>query len=221
MFEYNPSYANSVATNEFYFIDTSSHANKFRFLTRQVQHGRNDANNGWNPRVFIENLNNNFNEGFFKRKELIGPSSTANCEIPLNRYSFFESLENKLLPSSKIELDIEIESDNNLIWRKGGDICKIIITKLQLFVPKIIFNSEGLTTKKSSSHLNEYLVNSSNLNQKEGNFRITNSISKPSHVFIFIVNTIKNDSQTENPFLYNTFNVANIHQLKRCHLKSK
>ena len=98
---------------------------------------------------------------------------------------------------------------------------KIIITKLQLFVPKIIFNSEGLTTKKSSSHLNEYLVNSSNLNQKEGNFRITNSISKPGHVFIFIVNTIKNDSQTENPFLYNTFNVANIHQLKRCHLKSK
>ena len=62
-------------------------------------------------------------------------SSTVNCEIPLNRYSFFETLNDKLLPSSKIELNIKIESDNNLIWRQGNDVCRIIITKLQLFVP--------------------------------------------------------------------------------------
>ena len=30
--EYNKSYADSVATNEFYFLDTSKNANKNRFI---------------------------------------------------------------------------------------------------------------------------------------------------------------------------------------------
>ena len=44
----------------------------------------------------------NYNKGFAARKALLGLSSKENCEIPLNRYSF-ESLEEKLLPHTKIE----------------------------------------------------------------------------------------------------------------------
>ena len=47
------------------------------------------------------------------RKLLLGTSAKVNCEIPLNRYSFFEALEDKLLPNTKTELDIEIEKDSN------------------------------------------------------------------------------------------------------------
>ena len=55
-----------------------------------------------------------FNEGFSKRKALLGTSGIVHCEIPLNRYSFFEALEDKLLPNTKIEINFEIEKDDNL-----------------------------------------------------------------------------------------------------------
>ena len=117
LLEYNPSYAQSVATNEFYFLDTSRAAEE-----RPAQA--------------------TYNKGFHARKALLGVSATVNCEIPLNRYSFFEALEDKLLPNTKIELNIENEKDANLIFQ-GADNCRVIITRLQLFIPKLTFNSEG------------------------------------------------------------------------------
>ena len=59
----------------------------------------------------LDNTPVSFNEGFAKRKALLGTSSTVNCEIPLNRYSFFEALEDKLLPNTKIEINFEIEKE--------------------------------------------------------------------------------------------------------------
>ena len=63
-------------------------------------------------------------------------------KFSLNRYSFFEALEDKLLPNTKIELSLETEKDINLIWQTGAD-CRVIITRLHLFVPRLSFNSEG------------------------------------------------------------------------------
>ena len=127
------------------------------------------------------------------------------CEIPLNRYSFFEILEDKLLPNTKIELNIELESDNNLIWRTGGADCRVILTRFQLFIPRITFNSEGQKFYMENYHkpckwtyLNEVVERSNNSQQQTGHFRITNAISKPRHVFVFGINTANIDSQTAN-----------------------
>ena len=138
--EYSPTYANNIATNEFYFLDTSRNPAEDKYNTRQVQHGRNDVGNGWEAKNFLDTTNNNYNKGFAGRKALLGTSSTVNCEIPINRYSFFKSLKNKLLPNTRIELNLEIGKDNNLIWQNGAN-CRIIITRLQLFVPRLIFNA--------------------------------------------------------------------------------
>ena len=216
MLEFNTSYVETIATNEFYYLDTSNSPNRNKYLTRQVQHGRNSADNGWAPRLFIDNVNTTYNEGFDKRKKQLENSRTVNCEIPLNRYSFFEALRDKMLPYSRFELNMEFESDNNLIWREGINVCRIIITKLQLYIPQ----STLITKMSPKSYLNEYVTNSTDLRQREGNFRITNDISKPRHVFIFIVNSVNINSQTANPFLYQTFNVANNRKLTRCYLKA-
>ena len=215
MLEYNPYYAETIGTNEFYYLDTTNSPNRNKYLTRQVQHGRNNANTGWTPRIFIENEDTTYNEGFDARKKQLGNSSIVNCEIPLNRYSFFEALKGGMLPDSRFELNIEFESDNNLIWRQGNDVCRVIITKLQLYIPRV-----KCTTMAPKSYLNEYVTNSTDLRQREGNFRITNDISNPRHVFIFIVKSANINSQTANPFLYQTFNVANNRKLKRCYLKA-
>ena len=227
LLEYNKSYADSVATNEFYFLDTSTSANKNRFTRRNVTHRRNAANGAEEEGLMIDNTPASFNEGFAKRKALLGTSSTVHCEIPLNRYSFFEALENKLLPNTKIEINFEIEKDDNLIWRTGGNRCRVVITRLQLFVPRIIYNKDGheiymrdYLKPDTLPYLNEVVETNLATNQAVGNFRITNGISKPRHVFVFFINTPNIESQTANPFLYNTFSVStDPRTLNRCYLE--
>ena len=227
LLEYNKSYADSVATNEFYFLDTSTSANKNRFTRRKVEHRRNDADGGYGAGIMLDNTPASYNEGFAKRKALLGTSSTVNCEIPLNRYSFFEALEDKLLPNTKIEINYEIENDDNLIWRSGGNACRVVITRLQLLVPRLVFNSEGSKIYMSEylkpykwTYLNEVVETIIIENQAVGNFRITNGIKKPRHVFVFIINNANIGSQTANPFLYNTFSVStDPRTLNRCYLE--
>ena len=226
LLEYNPSYVESVATNEFYYLDTSRHAEKNKYTKRQVTHRRNAANNGDEAGLMLDDVEANYNKGFAARKALLGDSATVRCDIPLNRYSFFEALEDKLLPNTKIEIKIELESDNNLIWRTGGNNCRVILTRLQLFVPKLMFNDDGMKLLLPNylkpykwKYLNEVVERSNNSQQQTGQFRITNAISKPRHVFVFAINTANIESQTANPFLYNTFSLPNNANISRCYLE--
>ena len=217
LLEYNPSYVKSVAENEFYYLDTSREAVATEFTI-------NNTNVTGGADV-VKGRGANYNKGFAARKLLLGASATVNCEIPLNRYSFFEALEDKLLPNTKIELNIEIEKDANLIFQ-NSDNCRVIITRLQLFVPKLTFNSEGQKLYMDNylkpykwTYLNEVVERSNNTQQQTGHFRITNAISKPRHVFVFGINTARIDSQTANPFLYDTFNLPNTANISRCYLE--
>ena len=196
LLEYSPAYIQSTGTNEFFHIDTT--------------------------RTPVEADN----KGFAVRKLLLGTSQIVTRELPLNRYSFFESLELNLLPSGRLELNIEIESDANLIWQ-GANNCRVIITKLQLIVPRITFNSEGQSLYMSKFlkpykwiYLRENIERSNSTTQRAGHFKISSGISKPRHVFVFIINDASIDSQTSNPFLYNTFSVStDPRTLINCHLE--
>ena len=102
LLEYNPSYAKSVGTNEYYFPDTSRHAESKKFTRREVTHRRSAANDADERGLMIDDVDVNYNKGFAARKLLLGASAEVNCEIPLNRYSFLEELQDKL----RIELQI-------------------------------------------------------------------------------------------------------------------
>ena len=232
LLEYNPSYAKSIGTNEYYFLDTSRHTDVNKYTRRSVSHRRNAANNGDEPGLMLDDVNTNYNKGFAARKVLLGASAEVSCEIPLNRYSFFEELRDKLLPNMKIELDIEFDDDKNLIWRGGaadaaGTSYRLIIRRLQLFVPRLIFNSEGQKLYMENylkpfkwSYLNETVSTNNPANQKTGHFRITNGISKPRHVFVFFILNENINNQLRNPFLYNTFDLSsNNTKLRRCYLE--
>ena len=201
LLEYSPVYAQSTATNEFFHLDTSRSAEERPAQAR-------------------------YNKGFAERKLLLGVSNTVTRELPLNRYSFFEALDRNMLPSGRMELNIEFESDANLIWQ-AADNCRVIITKLQLIVPRITFNSEGQSIYMSKflkpykwMYLRENIERSNSTTQRSGNFKISSGISKPRHVFIFIINDASINSQTSNPFLYNTFSVStDPRNLINCHLE--
>ena len=201
LLEYSPGYAISTATNEFFYLDTSRAAEE-----RSAQAA--------------------YNKGFATRKTLLGTSSIITRELPLNRYSFFEVLERNLLLSGRLELNIEFESDANLIWQ-AADNCRVVLTKLQLIVPRITFNSEGQSLYMSKYlkpykwvYLRENIERSNSTSQRAGHFKISSGILRPRHVFVFIINDADIDSQTSNPFLYNTFNVStDPRTLQNCHLE--
>ena len=201
MLEYAPAYVESLATNEYFYVDTSRHPQE-------------------------DSTHDNYNKGFADRKVLLGTSSVVNTDIPLNRYSFFESLEDELLPNTKVELHVKIEGDGNVIWQAGAN-CRVIITRMQLIVPRVTFNSEGQELYMSTylkphkwTYLRENIERSNSSTQRAGNFRISNGISKPRHVFVFIINDASISNQAENPFLYNTFSVSTDPQtLVKCHLE--
>ena len=201
LLEYSPGYAQSTATNEFFHLDTHRAAEE-----RPAQAA--------------------YNKGFAERKLLLGTSSVVTRELPLNRYSFFEALEMNLLPSGRLEMNIEFESDANLIWQ-AADNCRVVLTKLELIVPRITFNSEGQSIYMSRflkpykwTYLRENIERSNSSTQRAGHFKISSGISKPRHVFVFIINDADVDSQTSNPFLYNTFSVStDPRTLQNCHLE--
>ena len=196
LLEYNRAYAHSIGGNQFYYPDTS------RTATRAA------------------------NVGFASRKVVLGASSLVNVEIPLNRYSFFESLEDELLPNTKTEIEVELESDNNLIWRTGGAACRIVLKKFRLWVPRIIFTPEGESLYMSKylkphkwTYLKEMVLAANTTQQKTGTFKISSGVNRPRHVFVWVTNDASQNDQTQNPFLYNTFSVANDQTLSSCQLE--
>ena len=200
LLEYDTSYANSIGTNQFFYLDTSRSAEE---RTAQAA----------------------YNKGFASRKALLGVSSTVNTEIPLNRYSFFESLEDELIPNTKVEIQVTLESDDNLVWQAGAD-CRVVLTKFKLWVPRIIFTPEGESQYMSKylkphkwTYLKEMVARGNSTRQKTGTFKISSGINRPRHVFVWISNDANQDLQTANPFLYNTFSVANNRTLTSCQLE--
>ena len=218
LLEYSPSYAKQTASNEFFYLDTTRHAEETEFTINNT-----NVTGGANV---VKGRVANYNKGFALRKALLGASATVNTEIPLNRYSFFEMLENKLLPNTRVEINFEIESDGNLIWQAGAD-CRVVITRMQLYVPRITFNSQGQSSYMSQylkphkwTYLRENIERSNSSQQRAGHFRISSGISKPRHVFVFIINDANIDAQTVNPFLYDTFSVStDPRTLSNCHLE--
>ena len=107
---------------------------------------------------------------------------------------FLEVLDKHRAPI-RTKVNLEIDNDNNILWQNGAN-CRIIITRLQLFIPRLIFNAEGQKLYMENylkpykwPYLNEVVKVSNNTRQQTGLHKITTGISKPRHVFVFIINS--------------------------------
>ena len=113
LLEYSDDYSRSVAKNSFWYLDT------------------NDSTQ-------------NTNLGYLARKTLTqgrnagpaGPGKEVNVTIPLNRYSFFETLEGKLLPPLQLKIEIERTPDAELLYG-AVDTDRLIINRFYLWVPRL------------------------------------------------------------------------------------
>ena len=152
------------------------------------------------------------NSGFKARYDQIVGNATVNSIISLNKLSFFEGLEgNMLLPSQ-----IQFTDDATLICKNAGvDEGRVIVTKFMLWLPRIIFNSDGMSyvlenymKPGSWSYLREIIQDSASSQQTKQYFRITDGVKNPKHIFIYLQQSI-----VDRPHLLNTFNLNN-HRLQ-------
>ena len=191
LLKYTKSYADSVGQDQLFYVDTNTGTAE--------------------PRA-AEAL---YNEGFAKRKKLTDAAAINKISIPLNQYSYFAGFKNQLHPNIKTNILIKLENDNNIIFRNvAAPDSKVIVTKLRLWCPKIIFNGLGMkeyTEKYLKPKKWTYLREHHEISQTtaiNSYFRISTGIRRPRHVLLWVVNNAKYSNQQRNIFSFDTFAIG-------------
>ena len=193
LLKYTKSYADSIGQDQFFYVDTGT----------GIAEARPNENNS--P----------YNEGFAKRKKLTDAAAVNKISIPLNLYSYFAAFKNQLHPNIKTNILIRLEDDANIIFRHtNAPESKVIVSKLRLWCPKIIFNGLGMkeyTEKylkpKKWTYLreNHEIIQTTAVNSY---FRISTGIRRPRHVLLWVVNNTQYSSQLGNIFTFDTFTIG-------------
>jgi len=132
----------------------------------------------------------------------------VNVKIPLNRYSFFEELEGRILPPMQVTREIELNPDAELIF---GDVTttRVTIDRFYLWVPKIL-PKDSLMTKYISEFQKptrwKYLREKhfvSAVTRNAVDYRITSSVVNARHVFVFLQRLTRNNIE-QNPYIFDT-----------------
>ena len=152
------------------------------------------------------------NTGFASKAALTNAAGGVNLIVPLNKYSFFAASQNVVYPTGKMELNITLESDGNVLYKDGAAAeGRYVVTKMRLWVPKMELNSAGmnkfgaeLTEKKMRGYLADRVETSPVSELQTGTFDISSSIEKPRFVMSYAVDSTKQGDVTKNSFHYET-----------------
>ena len=201
LLDFSDDYARSAAKNQFWYLDTTNSNVTAAAAT---------------------------NQGIRQRGLLAHAGLTVETLIPLNRYSFFEELSDKLLPPMQLEFEIELQSDAELIWQNDGTDRRVVMRNLELWVPMLRFTSEGQKLANENflkpqkwTYLNEMIQPSTSRRTAFGSWQINPGLKDAKHVFIFIQQTRKENALTQNPYFFDTFDIDgdNSAKLATCRLQ--
>ena len=132
------------------------------------------------------------NTGFDSKAALTNAAGSVNLIVPLNKYSFFAASQNVVYPTGKMELNITLERDENVLYKDAQAAQgRYAVTKMRLWVPKMELNSAGkkrfdsaLTEKRSWGHFADRVETSPVSTLQTGTFDISSSIEKPRFVML-------------------------------------
>ena len=183
-------YANSSATSEYFYLDI----------------GDTTIKDGGDV---------NYNKGFAIRSALVLAGRIRNSIIPLNKFSFFEGLERNRLPPSQIQISPKSTDDATLIYRDNWvDAGKVVVSKFVLWIPRVLFNSDGLNFVQNNHiktewiYLRETVQVSQDSEQREATFNITSGVKQPKHIFVYLQRTVRSSNQGHHPHILDTFKVC-------------
>ena len=154
------------------------------------------------------------NTGMQQRALKSQDGTTVQTLIPLNRYSFFENLFDKLLPPLQLEFEIVLQNDREMISQNDGTARRIVVRKFELLVAKLKFTGEGqklvnenYLRRGKMKYMKEVLRRSMPMRASGGTWMISDGVKKPKHVFVFFQQTRKQNNFRHNPYLFDTFDI--------------
>ena len=176
LLDFSDDFSRSVAKNQFWYLDSDA---------TTVTDG------------------NATNAGMRARALLLHDGETVQTIIPLNRYSFFEGLSDRLLPPMQLEFEITLQDDSEMIFQNDRTARRIVVRRLELWVPQFQFTGQGQTLVNENflrptqwKYLKEVLYLSSSRRDANGMWMITSAVKNPKHVFVFLQQTQKQNSYT-------------------------
>ena len=192
LLEYSEDYSRSVAKNSFWYLDS-------------------------------DNTTANTNIGFEARRILTqavnddgtGGARSINEIIPLNRYSFFQELERKMLPPMQLTIELTLNEDNELIHKAAAaDAGRVVVKRLYLWLPRLVpkdsmyssFVSEFLKPT-TWTYMRDLHNQSANTRAIQNMFQISPAIDNVKHVFIYLQRTDgpNNNESERTPYILDTF----------------
>ena len=192
LLEYSDDYSRSVAKNSFWYIDTdSTTANtNLGFEARRILSQANADDGGGGARIINE-------------------------MIPLNRYSFFQELERKMLPPMQLTIELTLNDDSELIHKaQAAAAGRVVVNRLYLWLPRLIPKDSMYSNFVSDflkpttwSYMRDLYNQSANTQALQNMFQISPAIDDVEHVFIYLQRTDgPNDDESERtPYLFDTF----------------
>ena len=209
LLEYSNDFSRSAAKTSFWYLDTEdSTANtNLGFEARRVltQARQNDGNGG---------------------------AKSINETIRLNRYSFFEQLEDQMLPPMQLTFELQLNDDDEMIHKaNAADDGRVVVTRFYLWLPRMIpkdseysdFVKDFLKPIKWT-YMKDMYMRSANTVAVQNTFQISPSINNVQHVFIYLQrsNGPNNQESERSPYIFDTFklNSANNNSsLATCRLE--
>ena len=142
----------------------------------------------------VKSDNAAYNANYHKR--MILTKSTIDMIIPLNTMEFFQSMKNTLIPPTKVEITVDIEQDDILLYRTGGDDGKIVIKdiflcyeKLSLSAANRLLYTKFLSSQQIINFYRESIVFQTSLKNREKNIILYETINKPRELFVWFAYT--------------------------------
>ena len=174
----------------------------------------------------------NTNVGFEARRLQTTGARVINEMIPLNRYSFFQELERKMLPPMQLTIELTLNEDSELIHMANGtDGGRVVVKRLYLWLPRLVpkdtmyssFVSEFLKPT-SWTYMRDLYNQSANTRALQNMFQISPAINNVKHVFIYLQRTDgpHNLESERTPYIFDTFklNAADANSsLSSCRLE--
>lgn len=194
LLDFSDSYARSVASNQFWYLDTIDDA-----LTNEA---------GANKSAIIRGSHAHGKE--------------IRTIILLNQYSFFKFLNGKMLSPMRIRIHINLQDDEEIIWQKNDAKNKIIVN-LNLVVPKFKLTDRGLKIINKNDFTNKFYFFAEEVKTNEPSKNKTGSwlignVYSPIYVFVYIQKVSRQKCYTSNPYFFDTFNIGGT-GLVSCKLK--
>ena len=167
------------------------------------------------------------NTDFVSKAALTNAGGGVNLIVPLNKYSFFAASQNVVYPTGKMELNITLERNENVLYKDvAAAEGRYVVTKMRLWVPKMELNSAGmnkfgaeLIEKRTWGYLADRVETSPVSTLQTGTFDISSSIEKPRFVMLYAVDSTKDGDVTKNSFHYDTYDISGGRQVTRAQLE--